>query len=207
MRIEYYANGRKRRVTVRRPFESSQPTERLLAVMQALRAGPLTAGMLFSAPEEETVRVVPVEAGTPTVIPTETMSIGRARNSEVAWLRSQFGMEVVEEAATARCSWLRHTMATIRFDWWPERSPRSLSGAESSVRSRLPAADGRARADHNRSDHPVGARQPRPARHDRCRHRSHARADCPRRSCSSCIRVDTGRSGGRSVLDSTFART
>jgi hypothetical protein len=35
MRIEYYANGRKRRVTVRGLFETPQPTERPSAVMRA----------------------------------------------------------------------------------------------------------------------------------------------------------------------------
>jgi hypothetical protein len=69
--------------------------------MRTLLAGPLTAGSRFSA-LEETMRVVPVEAGTPTVIPTETMSIGGARATEVAWVRSQFGMEVVEEGSHAK---------------------------------------------------------------------------------------------------------
>src|SRR5829696_1858650 len=99
MRIEYYANGRKRRVTVRGLYETPQPTERPSAVMRALPTGPLTAGVLFSALKEDTVRVVPAEAGAPTVIPTETMSIAGARTTEVAWLRKQFGMEVVEEGS------------------------------------------------------------------------------------------------------------
>jgi hypothetical protein len=99
MRIEYYANGRKRRITVRGLLEAPQPTERSPAVMRALPAGPLTAGSRFLAIDEETVRVVPAEAGGPTVIPTETMSIGGARTTEVAWLRSQFGIEVVEEGS------------------------------------------------------------------------------------------------------------
>lgn len=99
MRIEYYADGHKRRITVQGLFEAPQPTERPLAIMRALLAGPLTAGSRFSALEKETVRVVPAEAGVPTVIPTETMSIGGARATEVAWLRRQFGMEVVEEGS------------------------------------------------------------------------------------------------------------
>jgi hypothetical protein len=102
MRIEYYANGRKRRITVRGLSETPQPTGRPLAVMRALPAGPLTAGSRFSALEKKTVRVVPAEAGGPTVIPTETMSIGGARATEVAWVRSQFGMEVVEEGSHAK---------------------------------------------------------------------------------------------------------
>jgi thermitase len=102
MRIEYYANGRKRRITVRGLSETPQPTGRPLAVMRALPAGPLTAGSRFSALEKKTVRVVPAEAGGPTVIPTETMSIGGTRATEVAWLRRQFGMEVVEEGSHAK---------------------------------------------------------------------------------------------------------
>jgi thermitase len=102
MRIEYYAGGRKRRITVRGLFETPQPTGRPLAVIRALPAGPLTAGSRFSALERETVRVVPAEAGGPTVIPTETMSIGGARATEVAWLRRQYGMEVVEEGSHAK---------------------------------------------------------------------------------------------------------
>jgi len=103
--------------------------------MRTLLAGPLTAGSRFSA-LEETMRVVPVEAGTPTVIPTETMSIGGARATEVAWVRSQFGMEVVEEGSHAKVLLAAPTTPTIRFGWWPERPPRSSSGAGSSPRSR-----------------------------------------------------------------------
>jgi hypothetical protein len=99
MRVEYHASERKRRVTVRGLFEAPQPTERPSAVMRALPARLLIAGSRFSTVEEEMVRVVPVEAGTPTVIPTETTSIGGARATEVAWLRRQFGMEVVEEGS------------------------------------------------------------------------------------------------------------
>ena len=99
MRIEFYANGLKRRVTVRGLFETPQSTERPSAVMRTLPAVPLTAGWCFSALEEETVRVVPVEGGAPTVIPTEAMSIGGARAIEVTRLRSQFGMELVEEGS------------------------------------------------------------------------------------------------------------
>jgi hypothetical protein len=102
MRIEYYAAGRKRRITVHGLFEAPRPTERRWAVVRTLPAGPLTAGSCFSALEEETVRVVRVEASAPTVIPTETMSIGGARATEVAWLRRQFGMEVVEEGSHAK---------------------------------------------------------------------------------------------------------
>jgi hypothetical protein len=76
MRIEYYANGRNRRVTVRGLLGTPQPTERPSAVMRALPAGPMTAGMLFSACEAEAVQIVPVEPAAPVVIPTETMSIG-----------------------------------------------------------------------------------------------------------------------------------
>ena len=49
MRIEFYANGRKRRITVRGLFETPQPSGWSSAVVRALSAGPLTVGSHFSA--------------------------------------------------------------------------------------------------------------------------------------------------------------
>lgn len=115
MRIEYYADGRKRRLTVRRLSEYPQRAARPAApdsgtsaqvpqvdgaaVLALLAAQPPAVRSRFSLLEEPAVLAVPAVAGETTVIPTETISLGGTRGSEVAWLRQRFGLDVVEEGS------------------------------------------------------------------------------------------------------------
>ena len=115
MRIEYYANGRKRRITVQDLPEKSRRAGRRSArhpmtfpfapqaegpeVMSMLVAGPAAALSRLPVLEERRPLIAPVEAGEPTVIPTETISLGGARSSEVTWLRREYGLRVVEEGS------------------------------------------------------------------------------------------------------------
>jgi subtilisin family serine protease len=113
MRIEYYADGKKRRLDLEpmskpqraagkasakgKPFPVRPQAEPLL-VMSLLGAMP-TAAPMRGPRAAETPLIAPVKAGEPTVIPTHTLSLDGARKSEIAWLRKQYGCEVVKEGS------------------------------------------------------------------------------------------------------------
>jgi subtilisin family serine protease len=67
-------------------------------VMNLMGAMPMAAPMR-GARATEPAMIAPVKAGEPTVIPTHTLSLDGARKSEIAWLRKQYGCEVVKEGS------------------------------------------------------------------------------------------------------------
>jgi subtilisin family serine protease len=114
MKIEYYADGKKRRLDLE-PMSKPQraaavkasakgksfpvrPQAESSMVMALMGTMPMAAPMR-GARATETPMIAPAKAGEPTVIPTHTLSLDGARKSEIAWLRKQFGCEVIKEGS------------------------------------------------------------------------------------------------------------
>ncbi|MDH3743914.1 MAG: S8 family serine peptidase [Acidobacteriota bacterium] len=110
--LEYYSEGKLRRVRFTGVFETVQKKRgRSLAARRAIHkpqalGGALTRTMKrqakrlstrFRKLSEATTLIAPTATVGTTVVPTETVAIDGARVSEVRWMRSHHGMEIVRE--------------------------------------------------------------------------------------------------------------
>lgn len=115
--LEYYSGNRKQRVSVQGLFSARQtggssaeealpfrvrPQSEGRRVMRLLAAQPAGVLSRFSVVSESTTMIQPVEPGETAVIPTDTVAVLGAKQSELNWARKEYGATVAQEGSEGK---------------------------------------------------------------------------------------------------------
>ncbi len=117
--VEYYSADRKQSVPVQGLFSGRQRSTDAPAdgspmrfpvrpqaggsqVMRLLAAQPRSVLSRFAVVSESTTMISPVKAGETAVIPTDTVTVLGARQSELAWVRRTYGLSLAQEGSDGK---------------------------------------------------------------------------------------------------------